>query len=87
LFLIWIVLSDPLKAAFDPTLNIARIKSQTEVEDLSVVAVVVADGGPTREAFFPSPITRAAWFAVTHTARIPAPLDAIPGQRTEETFL
>jgi hypothetical protein len=83
LFLIWIVLSDPLKAAFDPTFNIARIKSQTEVEDLSVVA----DGGPTREAFFPSPITRAAWFAVTHTARIPAPLDAIPGQRIEETFL
>ena len=54
-FLIWIVLAYPLQASFAPTLDVGRVKSQTEVEDLPVVAVVVADGGPTRETFVPSP--------------------------------
>ena len=49
------VLSNPLQASLYPTIYIVWIKGQPEVEDFSVVAVVVADGGPTRKASFPSP--------------------------------
>ena len=50
-----VVLPDPLQTALDPALNIGRVKSQTQVEDLCVVAVVVAYGSPAREALFSSP--------------------------------
>lgn len=52
LFLLGIVLADPLQAAFDPTLNVGRIEGQTQVKHLAVVAVAVADGGPAGDAFF-----------------------------------
>ena len=54
-FLIWIVLTDPFQASLDPTLDVGRIESQTKVEDLSIVSMVVADGGPAREGLVSSP--------------------------------
>jgi len=55
LFLIRIILTDPLKTTFHEALYVVWIKGQPKVEDLSVVAVVVADGCPNSEAFFTSP--------------------------------
>jgi hypothetical protein len=55
LFLIWIVLTDPFQATLDPTLDVGRIESQTKVEDLSIVSMVLADGGPACEALVSSP--------------------------------
>ena len=54
-FLVRMVLAYSLQTSFDPTLDVGRVKSQTEVEDLPIVSVVVADGGPAREVSFPSP--------------------------------
>jgi hypothetical protein len=55
LFLIWIVLSNPLQASLYPTLHVVWIKCQTEVVDLPIVAVIVPNSCPAREALFPSP--------------------------------
>ena len=55
LFLLEIVLSNSLQASLYPTLYIVWIKGQPEIEDLPIVAVVVADGCPAGEALFPSP--------------------------------
>ena len=49
------VLSDSLQASLDPTLYLVWIKGQTKVEDLPIVAVVVADSCPAGETLFPSP--------------------------------
>ena len=50
-----VVLSDPPQAALDPAVNISRVKSQTQVEDLPVVAVVVSYGASADETLIPSP--------------------------------
>jgi hypothetical protein len=79
LFLIWIVLTDPLQTAFDPTFDIGRVKSQTAVEDLSIIAVVVADGSPTAEAFVSSP--------TAEVTRLVEPLRASPAANTRGRLL
>jgi hypothetical protein len=74
LFLICIVLTNPLQAAFDPTLDIGRIESQTEVEDLRIVALVVADGGPAGETFFPYRMIRSRpWAQNTRVSKSTSP--------------
>jgi hypothetical protein len=55
LFLIRIILADPLQASLYPTIYIVWIKCQPEVEDLPIVAVIVADSCPASEALFSSP--------------------------------
>ncbi len=35
-----------------------RIECQSELKDLGVITVVVAEGAPIRGAFFPSPVPR-----------------------------
>ena len=55
LFLIRVVLADPLQASLYPTIYVVWIECQTEVEDLPIVAVVVADGCPAGETLLPSP--------------------------------
>ena len=55
LFLIQVILANPLQASLYPTLHVPLVESQTEVEDLPVVAVVVTDSCPTGEAFLSSP--------------------------------
>jgi hypothetical protein len=55
LFLIRMVLADPLQATLYPTLHVVWIKCQPEVEDFSVVTMVVTDSCPARETLFPSP--------------------------------
>ncbi len=57
LFLIRIILEDPLQTSLDPTIHVVWIKGQPKVEDLRVVAVIVTDSCPARETIFPS-ITR-----------------------------
>jgi hypothetical protein len=52
LFLLRVVLTNPLQTSLYPTIYIVRIKCQPEVEDLRVVAVVVPDCRPAREALF-----------------------------------
>jgi hypothetical protein len=51
------VLSNSFQASLYPTIYIVWIKGQPEVEDFSIVAVVVADSCPASETIFPS-ITR-----------------------------
>ena len=48
------VLSDSFQASLYPTLYVLLVESQTKVEDFSIVAVVVPDSCPAREAPFPS---------------------------------
>jgi hypothetical protein len=55
LFLLGIVLTNPLQTSLYPTIYVPLIECQTEVEDFSVVAVVVTYGCPARETLFPSP--------------------------------
>jgi hypothetical protein len=50
------VLTDPLQASLYPTIHLPLVESQTEVEDLPVVA----DSCPAGEALFPSPTGRSA---------------------------
>ena len=49
------VLADPLQTSLYLTLNVGRIESQTKVENLPIVAVVVTDSCPACETLFPSP--------------------------------
>jgi hypothetical protein len=49
------VLTDPLQTSLYPTIYIVWIKSQPEIEDLRVVAVLVVDSCPACETLFPSP--------------------------------
>jgi hypothetical protein len=44
-----IVLADPLQASLHEALDVSRIQVQFEVEDLTVIAVIVPDSRPTRE--------------------------------------
>src|SRR5215212_6006690 len=53
LFLIWVVLTDPLKAALHEALEVSRVESQSEIEDLSVKAMVVTYGSPAGEGLLP----------------------------------
>jgi hypothetical protein len=53
--LLRVVLTNSFKASLYPTLHIPLVESQTEVEDFSVVAVVIPDCRPAREALFPFP--------------------------------
>jgi hypothetical protein len=55
LFLIRIILADPLQASLYPTLHVPLVESQTEIEELAIVAVVVTHSCPAREALSPSP--------------------------------
>ena len=55
LFLIRIILADPLQASLYPTLYIVWIKGQPKVEDLPIVTMVVTDGCPAGETLSPSP--------------------------------
>jgi hypothetical protein len=55
LFLIRIILADPLQTSLYPTLHVPLVESQTKIEELAIVAVVVPDSCPAREALFPSP--------------------------------
>ena len=54
LFLIWIILTDPLKAALHEALDVSRVEGEPEIEDLSIVAVVVAYSSPAGEGLLPS---------------------------------
>src|SRR5215208_6122257 len=54
LFLIWIILANPLQAPLCPTLHVSLVECQTEVEDFSVVVVVVPNSFPASEALFSS---------------------------------
>src|SRR5215204_5368549 len=54
LFLIRILLADPLQASLYPALDILLVECQSEVEDFSIVAVIVADSCPAGEALFSS---------------------------------
>src|SRR5688500_6109016 len=53
--LLRVVLSNSLQASLYPTLYVPLVESQTEVEDLPIVAVVVPDSCPAGETLFPSP--------------------------------
>jgi hypothetical protein len=44
-----IVLADPLQASLHEALDVSRIQVQFEVEDLTVIAVIVPDSRQTRE--------------------------------------
>jgi hypothetical protein len=55
LFLLGVVLSNSFQASLYPTIYIVWIKCQPEIEDLPIVAVVVADSCPAGEALIPSP--------------------------------
>ena len=55
LHLIRIILADPLQTSLHEALDVLLVECQTEVEDLPVLAVVVTDSCPAREALFPSP--------------------------------
>jgi hypothetical protein len=55
LFLLRIVLAEPLQASLYPTLHIVWIEGQPKVEDFSVVTMVVPDSCPAGETLFPSP--------------------------------
>jgi hypothetical protein len=50
-----VILTNSFQAPLYPTLHVPLNESQTEVEDLPVVAVVVPDGCPARKALLPSP--------------------------------
>jgi hypothetical protein len=52
LFLLGVVLSNSLQASLYPAIYIVWIKGQPEIEDLPVVAVIVADSCPGGEALF-----------------------------------
>jgi hypothetical protein len=54
-FLVGVVFAYALQAALYEPIDVGRVEGQTQVEDLPVVAVVVADGRPSIEAAFPSP--------------------------------
>ena len=77
LFLLRMVLTNSFQAPFDPAIYIVWIEGQPEVEDLSVVTVVVAECRPTREAFVSSPT---GYAAADHGYRIPATFDGILGR-------
>jgi hypothetical protein len=49
------VLTNSFQAPLYPTIDMVWIKGQPEVEDLPIVAVVVPDSCPAREALFPPP--------------------------------
>jgi hypothetical protein len=53
--LLGVVLTNPLQASLYPTIYIVWIKGQPKIEDLPIVAMVVPDSCPAREALFPSP--------------------------------
>jgi hypothetical protein len=48
LFLIRIILTDPLKASLYPTLYVPLVESQTEIEHFRVATMVVAYGSTAR---------------------------------------
>ena len=50
------VLTNSFQAPLYPTLYIVWIKGQPKVEDLPIVAVILADSCPASETLFPSPI-------------------------------
>jgi hypothetical protein len=54
LFLLGVILSDPLQASLNEAFYVVWIKGQTKVEDLRVVAVVITDGGSPSEGLVPS---------------------------------
>jgi hypothetical protein len=54
-FLLRVVLTNSLQTSLDPTLYVPLVESQAKIEDLPIVAVVVTDSCPAREALFPSP--------------------------------
>jgi hypothetical protein len=55
LFLIRVILADPLQTSLHEALDVLLVESQAKIEDLRVVTMVVTDGCPAREALFPSP--------------------------------
>jgi hypothetical protein len=54
LFLLGVILSDPLQASLNEAFYVVWIKGQPKVEDLRVVAMVVAYGSPASEGFVAS---------------------------------
>ena len=53
--LLGMVLSNSFQAPLYPTIYVVWIKGQPEIEDLSIVAVVVPDSCPAREGLVSSP--------------------------------